>query len=219
MTKLHLIWDMDGTLVNSEPEIVATIIQALKSIGVSSDSASKPFRIGPPVREVIRNAYPASVLTDEQLEQAEFAFRKIYDASDFEQTKSYEGIDELIHDGSFVHHVITNKPRYATMRILEKKGWDGCFVDVLTPDTLEAEVGRKMKKPEMFKTHRSFYPDVPMVGIGDMELDAKSAIDAGIRPIGVLWGAGTLEELRAAGCQYVVKDVEELRKVLHLYED
>ena len=59
-SKLHLLWDMDGTLVNSEPEILSTIEKSLDSVGVSIDNASAKLRIGPPVKDVIRNALQAS---------------------------------------------------------------------------------------------------------------------------------------------------------------
>ncbi len=192
--KLHLLWDMDGTMVDSEPEILSTIEKSLASVGVSINDASAKFRIGPPVKDIIRNVYPHTILSDEQLDRAVKCFRLIYDNSDYENTKPFDGIDTLMHNSRFVNHVITNKPFYATNRILKAKGWDGCVVDVITPDSLLEVMGRKMTKPEMFKYCRSANPGVPMVGIGDMALDAESAIDAEITAIGVLWGTGTRKE-------------------------
>lgn len=214
MEKLHLIWDMDGTLVDSESEILFTIKKSLARIGVSMDAAISKFRIGPPVRDVIRNAFPVKILSDEQLDEAVRAFRVIYDSSDYEDTKPFEGIDELMHDSRYIHHVITNKPFYATNRILEKKGWNGRVVDVITPDSHMEVFGKKMTKPEMFKYCRSVYPEVEMYGIGDMALDAMSAIESGIPAIGVLWGTGTCEELMKAGCQYIVENFKQLKVIL-----
>ena len=219
MKNLHLIWDMDGTLVDSEPEILSTIQKSLAQVDVSMDSATAKLRIGPPVKDVIRNAFPEKTLSNEQLEEAVKAFRVIYDSSDFEDTKPFDGIDELIHNSRFVHHVITNKPFYATNRILDRKGWNGRVIDVITPDSLMEATGRKMTKPEMFKYCRNAYPHVPMYGIGDMALDARSAIESGIPAIGVLWGTGTQEELEEAGCLYIVKDVCQLTELLTQLND
>ena len=72
-----------------------------------------------------------------------------------------------------------------------------------------------MTKPELFKYCRAAYPEVPMVGIGDMALDAESAIDAGITAIGVLWGTGTRDELEEAGCQYIVENSAQLNDLLN----
>ena len=213
-TNLHLLWDMDGTLVNSEPEILATIEKSLATVGVKMSEAKVPLRIGPPVITVIRNSFPVGILSEEQLNEAVKAFRKIYDSSDYENTLPFDGIEDLINDSHYVHHIITNKPDLATHRILERKGWDGRVVEVLTPHTLEMEFGHTMTKPELFKYCRAAYPEVSMVGIGDMAYDAKSAHAAGINSIGVLWGTGTREELEKVGCNYLVENVKQLKKLL-----
>ncbi len=213
-TKLHLLWDMDGTLVNSEPEILATIEKSLATVGVKIAEAETLLRIGPPVKAIIRNSFPLDILSEEKLNEAVKAFRKIYDSSDYENTFPFDGIDDLIHDSRYVHHIITNKPDLATNRILVKKGWDERVVDVLTPHTQEMEIGHVMTKPELFKCCRAAYPEVPMVGIGDMALDAESAHAVGINSIGVLWGTGTREELEEAGCNYIVENSIQLKKLL-----
>ena len=215
MNKINVIWDMDGTLVDSEQEILSTIEKSLSQVGVSIKDATSKLRIGPPVRDVIRNAFSKDVLSEEKLDKAVRAFRVIYDTSDYENTKPYEGIDDLIHDSHFVHHVITNKPFYATNRILKAKGWDGCMVEVITPDSLLEVYGKKMTKPEMFRYCRAAYPDAPMVGIGDMALDAESAIEAKITAVGVLWGTGTRNELENAGCHYIVETSNQLKDLLY----
>jgi phosphoglycolate phosphatase len=208
---LHLVWDMDGTLVDSEPEIIATIEKSLRQVGVSMSQATSPLRIGPPVRDVIRRAFPAEVLSDECLDEAVKAFRVIYDTSDYEATVPFAGIDDLIHDTRYVHHVITNKPLYATTRILQCKGWASQVVEILTPDAL---AGQRMTKPALFQHCRAMHPDAAMVGIGDMAPDATAALEAGMEAVGVLWGTGTAEELHAAGCRYIVQDVAQLREIL-----
>lgn len=213
--KLHLLWDMDGTLVNSEPEILATIEKSLASVGVMMSAAKAPLRIGPPVKTIIRNAFPIDILSEELLNEAVKAFRRIYDSSDYENTRPFDGIDDIIHDKLYVHHVITNKPDLATNRILERKGWNERMIDVLTPHTLEMEIGHTMTKPELFKICRATYPEVPMIGIGDMAIDAESAISAGIVSIGVLWGSGTVQELEKVGCHYLVNTVSELKELLN----
>lgn len=212
--KLHLLWDMDGTLVNSEPEILATIEKSLEIVGVKIGEACDALRIGPPIRTILRNSFTKDILSEEQLNEAVMAFRKIYDSSDYVNTLPFDGIDELIHDNHFVHHIITNKPDLATNRIIEKKGWEGKVIDVLTPHTMEKKIGRPMSKPELFLYCRANYPEVPMVGIGDMALDAESARTAGIKTIGVLWGTGTKEELESAGCNYIVNDTKQLKQLL-----
>lgn len=215
---LHLIWDMDGTLVNSEPEILKTIDKALGQLGLSVNDATSPLRVGPPLPTMLRSAFTEQQLNDEQISDVIAHFRTIYDASEFHETIPFPGIDELIRENRYVHHVITNKPNYATKRIIDKKGWDDYIVEVLSPDTLFSEVGRNMLKPELFKTFRSMYPYVSLVGIGDMAKDAECAREVGIPAIGVLWGTGTKGELEEAGCNDIVATAEELRVALNKYK-
>lgn len=210
--KIHLIWDLDGTLVNSEPEILMTIRQALSTVGLSVADAKVPLRIGPPLPTMLRTSFGEEQLPEERLTAVIKAFRQIYDASDFEATVPFEGIDALIHDTSYVHHVITNKPLFATSRIIEKKGWGSLIREVLTPDALVETVGHSLTKPELFETFRSTYPEVRAVGIGDMANDAICAKAVGLPAIGVLWGTGTREELQTAGCEAIVSSVHELQE-------
>ena len=215
--KLHLIWDLDGTLVNSEPEILATIQKALAQVGISIHKAKNPLRIGPPLPTMLRNAFMEENLSDGKLRETVLAFRKIYDSSDFEATLPFEGIDELVCSTDYVHHVITNKPFLATSRIIERKGWGGHIVEILTPDALMETDGRQLSKMELFQHFRSAYPDVCAVGIGDMANDAACAKSVGLQAVGVLWGTGTKAELQEAGCDAIVADASELKAVLKQY--
>lgn len=215
--KLHLIWDMDGTLVDSEPEILATIQKSLHAIGLSLKQASRPLRIGPPLPEVLRNSFSKDVLSEEQIREVIKGFRKIYDSSEFVDTRPFDGINEIIKSPKYIHHVITNKPDFATRRIIEKKGWSQDIVDVLSPNTLIAEMGRQMKKPELFQYFKIRNPYIKVVGIGDMAGDAACAQAAGIPAIGVLWGTGTKEELEQAGCDSIVGNVDELKESLMFF--
>ena len=212
--KVHLIWDLDGTLVDSEPEILATIKQALCTVHLSVDDAYAPLRIGPPLPAVLRNSFPKEVLNDAGIAIVIGEFRKIYDASDFENTRPYDGIDEMIKSDAYRHTVITNKPNFAARRLIDKKGWRKYISDVLSPDSLPCLTGRELTKIELFQHFMSRHLHCRTVGIGDMAGDADCAHTVGIPAIGVLWGAGTQKELEDAGCDAIVSDTHELTETL-----
>lgn len=215
--KLHLIWDMDGTLVDSQQEVFRTIEKSLKRVGVSIDNAQNPLRIGPPVKEIIRTSFPESILSEEKLDETVKAFRQIYDSSMFVDTVPFPGIDELIRCDNFIHHVITNKPDFATRRIMEMKGWTGFIKNVLSPDTLQCEFGRVLKKLELFQFFKDQYPAFKALGIGDMAGDVQCANAVGYESVGVLWGTGTWDELVRAGANFIVSDVNGLIDMLNRY--
>jgi phosphoglycolate phosphatase len=215
--KLHLIWDMDGTLVDSQQEVFRTIEKSLKRVGVSIDNALNPLRIGPPVKEIIRTSFPESILSDEKLEETVKIFRQIYDSSMFVDTVPFPGVDELIRCDHFIHHVITNKPDFATRRIIEMKGWTGFIKNVLSPDTLQSEFGRVLKKLELFHFFKDQNPAFKAFGIGDMAVDVQCANAVGYESVGVLWGTGTRDELVRAGANFIVSDVNGLIDILNRY--
>jgi len=215
--KLQLIWDLDGTLIDSEYEIITTLQKAVEGVGLSMADAVAPLRIGPPLPDMLRNSFPEKILDDEKRNEVVRIFRKIYNASDFEDTPPFEGIEDLIRDGSFVHHIVTNKPQCATRRIVEKKGWRGYVAEVFSPDMLLESTGRQMKKAEMFRLFRDKHPEAKLVSIGDMATDAQCAKAIGIPAIGVLWGAGKKEELIQAECDDIATDVNELKELLKKY--
>lgn len=213
--KLHLIWDMDGTLVDSQQEVFRTIEKSLKRVGVSIDNAQNPLRIGPPVKEIIRTSFPESILCEEKLDETVKAFRQIYDSSMFVDTVPFPGIDELIKCDNFIHHVITNKPDFATRRIIEMKGWTGFIKNVLSPDTLQCEFGRVLKKLELFHFFKDQYPAIKALGIGDMAGDVQCANAVGYESVGVMWGTGTWDEFVMAGANFIVSDVNGLIEMLN----
>lgn len=216
---LHLIWDMDGTLVDSGPEILATIQKALAAVRLSLEDACQPLRIGPPLPVMLRASFEEKVLSDNQIQEVISAFRSIYDTSDFEDTKPFDGIEEIIYNRGFEHHIITNKPDYATRRIIEKKGWTNCIADVLSPDTLTTGTGRPMNKRELFQYFKAKNPDLRAVGVGDMAGDAICAKTVNYPAIGVLWGTGSKDELIQCGCDAIVASTVELRNTLERYNE
>ena len=179
--------------------------------------AVSPLKIGPPLEDMIRNSFSEKILDHETMMEVVRVFRKIYNASDFEDTRPFKGVEELIWDDRYVHCIITNKPRCATCRIIEKKGWCDRIVEVFTPDMLLQSTGHQMKKIEMFQLFRTKHPKEGLVSIGDMASDAQCAKVIGIPAIGVLWGAGTKEELIHAKCDDIATDVNELKRILTKY--
>lgn len=208
---LHLIWDLDGTLIDSEKEIVETIKSALVDADIDLSNTIRPFRIGPALEQVLKNSFGA-YLTEEKLEKVVSAFRKRYDSSSFLHTLPFTGIDDIIHDtNSYTHYIVTNKPDIPSKKIIDKLGWKNKISAVLTPYTLGAE---KKTKEQLFsyllaseKLHTEY-----SYAIGDMAGDCSAAQSAGLKTIGVLWGTGTKEEL--LNNTYLCSTVSELKDLL-----
>jgi phosphoglycolate phosphatase len=218
---LHVIWDLDGTLINSQHEIIYTIELALQDAGITISDAVNPIKIGPPLSIMLRQAFPDYLLTNDKLIEVISYFRKRYDTSNYKMTVPYDGIGKIIMDKKkFIHHIITNKPHCATRRIVEKMGWSNQFTTITTPEvksnnTVINEDGVNSKIgffADLIKEHGGNHS--LFIGIGDMKSDCIAAKDNNIKSIGVLWGTGAREELSDC-CDYLFDDTKQLYNFLH----
>jgi len=210
---LNLVWDLDGTLIDSREEVFACIDLAMAQVGIDRTRMTSEIRVGPTIDRMLRLAFPASELDGGRLDAAVAAFRKFYDGSDFARTTAFPGIAELVTEfTSYRHYIVTNKPDAPSWSILRKLGWERSICRLLTPDTLPNPV-RKSKEELFTELLRSegLAPSQTL-GIGDMKADATAAQQAGIRAIGVLWGNGTARELSI--CDHLCRSVPELSDLL-----
>lgn len=215
MEKLHIIWDLDGTLINSENEVLEALVRSVRECGLSEEEQKAPFRVGPTIDKILDASFDDSILTAEKKTAVVAAFRTNYDNCGFNNTLPYEGIEGILKDTRFVHHIVTNKPDFATNRIIEKLCWKEYFASVITPYSfIKSPDDKRKSKAELFALCMAEYPDERFIGIGDMDTDARAAIENGIPAIGVLWGTGTKEELLNCGCTHIAENVEELKELL-----
>ena len=194
-TNIHIIWDLDGTLVNSSPEIVKHLERAVEKANISPSLKEKEFRVGPPLDQMILEAYPK--ISPEKIEEITIYYRTSYDHSDFAKTLPFEGIEGVlksIAQTAIVNHIVTNKPNFPTQRILEKLGWISHFKTVKTPYVKGETL---IKKKDLMKEILDEFSLNPqnVISIGDTATDAVAAKANTIRTVGVLWGTGTTEEL------------------------
>ena len=209
---LHIIWDLDGTLIDSSHEIHQSLELSVKASGLDKAKQLKPFVIGPTIDTILREAYSSDVLTDAVLNETIAAFREIYDNSDFEQTKPYPGIEKIIFDTTkFVHHIVTNKPDNPTKKIIQKLKWTESITSIRTPYTNRSNSHDKLSsKHELYADLISEFDIASVfIGIGDMRDDCFAAKTNQITAVGVLWGSGAQEEL--SGCSdYIFDNTEQL---------
>jgi phosphoglycolate phosphatase len=207
----NLIWDLDGTLIDSQKEVLENIRLAISDAGLEEHDMIRPFRVGPTIDKILKTSFTEERLADGKLQTAIAAFRNRYDNSSFSYTGSYEGIDKIIMDARFIHYIVTNKPDTPSKKIIEKLGWNQYVKRLVTPYTFGPE---KKTKPELFSMlmDEEQLDKKITVGIGDMEGDCSAAEQSNIRTIGVLWGTGTESEL--AHCSYICRTVSELSELL-----
>lgn len=212
---LHIIWDLDGTLIDSEQEVLNALVKSVREAGLTEEKQLSPLRVGPTVDKMLEKSFSPELLAEEKKSAIITSFRNNYDNCGFNHTLPFDGIEEILADASFVHHIVTNKPDLATNRILEKLNWKQHFASVVTPYSYMRSSNDKRKtKAELFALCMKDYLNEKFIGVGDMDTDARAALENNIPAIGVLWGTGVKNELETIKNIEIVETVDELKVLL-----
>lgn len=183
-----VVFDLDGTLVDSAPGILAALRDALHVNGVTALVPLDVSLIGPPLPALITEV--AGPLDAATLSCISAAFKNAYDNSGYLQTRVYPGIEALLaglreHDKRIF--IATNKRRVPTQRIIHHLGWAGWFEGVHSLDDLamqgatKADLIRHILKTHNLRRNRTVY-------VGDREEDAQAAHDARLAFMHAAWG-------------------------------
>ncbi|MEK7949518.1 HAD family hydrolase [Luteolibacter soli] len=213
--KPGLIFDLDGTLIDSLPGIAASLNRALVSCGLPShpDSDVRRF-IGNGSYELARKAMPDGSLPDDILD-VETAFKDDYALTWPEGTAPYDGIHECLDalaTAGFKLAVLSNKPHPFTVEIVQRLFPGVPFDPVFgqRPDT-----PRKPHPDAALQIARYWgLPAERCRFIGDSTVDLETARGAGMPAIAVGWGYHDAPALLAAGAGEVLKKVTDLDAAL-----
>lgn len=211
-----LFFDLDGTLIDSAVGITRCVAYSLERMGHPGLPA-EALRgwIGPALRVSYGRLFddPADV------ERAVALYRERYDVAGWAEHVVYAGIGdaiETLHAAGFRLAVVTAKNEPHARRIVDTLPFGQRFDDVIGA-TLD---GRLSHKPELIAEALARFgigaEDAPglCTMIGDRDLDIAGAAHHGLRGIGVLWGFGDADELRAAGAQALAAAPEALPALL-----
>jgi len=210
MTLKYIVWDLDGTLINSEEEVLFHLKNAIQLNASIEFFDQTKLRIGPTVDEILLEACPD--ITQELLNRIIKSFRNSYDNSDFKYTFKVTGVEDILVEYEDIKHIIiTNKPLIPTEKILLKLHWSKFFTEILTPYDSIGE--RKLSKIELFKniTQKYCLDYSNTISIGDMKTDCIAAKKSNLFTVGVLWGTGTIDELTESFCDKIFDNVDDLK--------
>ena len=191
-----VLFDLDGTIINSEEGITKCVQYALRAYGIDEPDRTKlRCFIGPPLDPVFREKYGMT-----EAEAWQSVEKGIFECS------LYDGVREAIarfKEHGYLLALASSKPETACRRILEHFDLLGYF-DEVVGSTLDGSISTKAEVLEELGRR--------MAGshIGDTKYDAAGAKAFGIRCIGVSYGFGTREELLAAGAEAVFDRIEEV---------
>lgn len=198
---LAILLDLDGTLVDSEPGILASCRAALGALGHSADDLDVAGLIGPPLEEVIGQVLGR--FGDDRVAEGVRAYREHYSAVGLLETTVYPGIasalDDLAAMGTRLY-VATSKRTVFAQRILEHLGLAAKFAAVHGSEP-DGTLDRKADLIAHLLDRRGLVADRCLM-VGDRRQDVLGARANGVSAVGVLWGYGGREELEAAGAAH-----------------
>ena len=212
----YLLFDLDGTLTDSQEGITKSVSYALINLGVEDLPEDIKLRfIGPPLKDSFREYCG---FDEETIKKAIALYRERYSKVGKFENRPYEGIPELLKklkDDNRVLVIASSKPTGFVEDILNKFDLRQYF-DIISAADLS---GKKCEKEDVIKEALEILNlktgDKDVVMIGDRHYDINGAKYFNLDSIGVNYGfAFDKNELKDAGATYVVETVKELGELL-----
>ncbi len=209
-----ILFDLDGTIVDSAPGITASLAWTLEQLGRPVPMPAELLEwVGPPILDSFRDR---EGMTLEQAQYALDTYRPHYLANGALDSRVYPGVADLLRElgrSSVPLSLATSKPESLATVMLEHFGLADCF-DFLTGAS-EDEV-RSSKTDVVAEALRrlaaSGHDISKPVLVGDRHYDVLGAAANGVPTIFVEWGYGSPAE--AVGTVASAKDAAELQKLL-----
>lgn len=208
-----LIFDLDGTLVDSLPGIAASLNRALAKLDHPPHSVEKVRSfVGDGSRVLCQRAL-GGVGSEAEVDALEAAFKADYAATWREGTTVFPGVSELLRDLATAGHflaVLSNKPHPFTEEIVAL-----LFPGVPFARVLGQHPGLPCKPDPAGALEIAATSDLPAEAftvIGDSTMDLETARRANMRSIAVTWGYQDSQVLK--GADKLANDVVELARIL-----
>lgn len=212
MPKKAVIFDLDGTLLNTYEDLANAVNFALEQNGLPTHMAEK-YKIfaGNGTDMMITRALPEADRNDEMLDKVRKLYFEYYNAHSGECTKPYDGIVDMLSElksRGFKLAVVSNKIDFMTRAVVKEYFGDTTF------DFVTGQCDGIIPKPDpsmVYKVMEQFgVTSDECIFVGDSGVDAETGKNANMFTVGVLWGFRDEKELLECGASAVISKAEEL---------
>ncbi len=214
-----VIFDLDGTLVDSAPDIAISMNKMLQQLNFPThDLQQVRDWIGNGAGRLIKRALTGELdgePPEDLFKQAHQLFLDIYEQHITVESAMYPGVFEgltALHEQSYVLACVTNKPRRFTPPLLEAFGIDHFFDHLICGDDLPV----KKPDPQVLQTilKQTNLSPLQAVMVGDSASDIKAAQSANMKSFCVSYGYHQGKGVDALGADYIIDSIAEMSQYL-----
>ncbi len=207
MSYKAIIFDLDGTLINTLEDIGCVANQVLAEKGFPTHTMDAyRFFVGDGAATLIRRILPESNNDDSTIQGCLDRFLNVYSGKCGDKASLYDGIDrmlDLLVERGIKMAILSNKPHNLTLKNVDQ---------FLSERNFELVLGQREgvpKKPDPAGAYEiAELLDVSpaeFLYLGDTAVDMKTAVSAGMFPVGALWGFRDEKELRDNGAKILAE--------------
>lgn len=209
-----VIFDLDGTLLNTLEDLADSTNYAMRAFGLKERSINEVRNfVGNGVDVLIERAVEGAIPKEQELECLD-VFKQHYSKNMDNKTKPYDGIMDVIKEllKRGYHIAIVSNKFDAAVKGLNVDYFEGLFpVAIGASDT----VAKKPAPDSVIKALQELHSDKERaVYVGDSDVDIMTARNSGLPCISVTWGFRDEELQRSMGTDYIIHKPEELLDVL-----
>ena len=209
-----IIFDLDGTLIDSAAAILEGLEYAIKKARLVPQLPLTSSLIGPPLKDTFRKLIGKEDGVD--LDDLISSFKCFYDQEGFKKSRPYPGVEKILRDLKDLEltlYLATNKRFVPTQRIVNYFGWDHFFDEIYTIDKFanfpfedKASMLQALLKEKSIEPNNAIY-------IGDREEDLWASIKNNLTAILVTWGYGDFKRMNSGNIIYL-SSPEELISII-----
>ncbi len=211
-----VIFDLDGTLLDTISDITDSVNAALDELGYKQFSESEyKYFVGRGIDELIHTIIKEAKIDTLEFNKIRDGYIKEYAKRNSFKTKPYPGIIDLLNNlknNGIKICVLSNKPHFQTLEVIEK---------YFRKTSFDIVFGKKDDYP-IKPNPKSAQEIIKMLNldrgnilyVGDTNTDIETAINAKLKSVGVLWGFRKSEELKEAGADFIVNNANEILNIV-----
>lgn len=210
-----IIFDLDGTLLNTIHDLAEAGNYALTTLGYPTHSPNDyQAMVGDGIPKLVERMLPKEVYTSEVSSKALSLFMRYYKEHSEDKTVPYEGILALLEQlkqDQYILGVLTNKEDFIAQEVVSE----------IFPNTFTKICGYVQgipPKPDptrLFELCDTFsVSKEEVLYVGDSEVDMLTARNGNVTSCGVLWGYRSKEQLLSIGANFFIEEPMELMEYL-----